>query len=647
VWLIAISVMVALTTFAAGLAGAPRADAVVGETEALRTEAATGDFVFTGRGWGHGVGMSQWGAWQAAKEGVTFDKILAFYYPGTTLTAMPDPDAVLKVRLSANPPDSTAVNFIQVDLKPSVTGATLVKKASSGEQTEVFPAGALMNVFNRDGKIVVVTGAGQQGPFDYVDLRPTRAATDTGDGRVVVQMRTSGTLYDSREYWGIIRVQPGDDPGELWVYNFVAVDKYVRDIGEVDLDWAMPSASGYAPEAVKAQAVAARTYALAKNGTLTDGWQDQYYGGYKLEVKAPGLADGAEDTAGLILTYNGKPASTYFSAHSGGYTTNTAWSGGTPPYIVSQPDPWSLKAPPYSASSAGPGWNWTYTISPPSLSAKVNNNLKNLSTGKTFDIGLVGRIEIVDRDTADPTSHVRTLRLTGEKGTAVVSATSLKSCLGLRSTLILTVTGGEPLEAGEFYDVGAGHLYHDQIARMVTAGLMGGYEGGLFKPDGSISRWQFAKISVNLYNVMHPDARIELVDVNTPPYADVPMKVGTLGDESDWVSAAKKAGLVRGVTSTSFQPYTILCRDEMAAMMCKALGWDDEAAALPATAVGFADVPVGSEYWASATYLKKQGILQGYPDPSDSGAVILKVDEAIKRQHVAVILCRVLDLAGH
>ena len=239
-------------------------------------------------------------------------------------------------------------------------------------------------------------------------------------------------------------MQPGDDPGKLWVYNFVPVDKYVRDIGEVDLDWAMPNASGYAPEAVKAQAVAARTYAMAKNGTLTDGWQDQYYAGYRLEAKYPGLARAAEETAGLILTYQGKPASTYFSAHSGGYTTDSAWSGAGSgkPYIVAQSDPWSLKAPPTSVSSAGPGWNWTYTISPPSLSAKVNNVLTDVNTKKKFDVGLLKRVEVATRDTADPSSHARTLKLTGDKGVAYVYATSLKSSLGLRSTLILTVTGG-------------------------------------------------------------------------------------------------------------------------------------------------------------------------------------------------------------
>ena len=201
-----------------------------------------------------------------------------------------------------------------------------------------------------------------------------------------------------------------------------------------------------------------------------------------------------------------------------------------------------------------------------------------MSTGKTFDIGLIGRVEVATRDTADPTSHARTLRLTGEKGTAQVSAISLKSCLGLRSTLILTITGGEPLAEGEFYDVGRNHQYHDQIARMVTAGLMNGYVGGLFKPEGSITRWQFAKIAVNLHNIMHPDDPIAVVDVSTAPFADVPARPGVLLDESDWVAAAKKAGLVTGTTGNNFQPYEVMRRDHMAAMMCRALGWEDEAA---------------------------------------------------------------------
>src|SRR3954464_13824027 len=54
-------------------------------------------FVITGHGWGHGVGMAQWGAYGYAKHGSTYNQILAHYYPGTTLK--PAPVARIKVLL--------------------------------------------------------------------------------------------------------------------------------------------------------------------------------------------------------------------------------------------------------------------------------------------------------------------------------------------------------------------------------------------------------------------------------------------------------------------------------------------------------------------------------------------------------------------
>jgi SpoIID/LytB domain protein len=599
--------------------------------------AAAGDFVFTGRGWGHGVGMSQWGAWQAAKEGVTFDKIVAFYYPGTTLEPLDDTDAEVRVRISSEPWTSNTINFVQVDLKPAVTAMMLLKHTSSGDDTQVIPVGSFINVLYSAGKVQVVTEEGAQGPFDYIEVRPVRTGDDPAEGRIAIQLKTSGKTLS---YRGAMRVQPGDDAGELWVYNTLPIEKYLRSIAEVDYDWAVPGSAAYAPEAVKAQTVAARTYALAKNGPLADNQYDQCYVGYTgrskpgatpFEALYPGIPASAEETAGLILRYQGKPIKAQFSAHSGGYTTNSAWSGITEAYLAAQPDPWSLEAPPASMSSAGPGYNWTYTISAADLSAE-------------FDVGMISRVEIVARDTADPESHVKTLRLIGDKGTTTVAATTLKSRLGLRSTLILSVTGGEPLGPGEFYDVGGSHIYHDQIARVVTAGLMSGYGSGLFGPGKTVTRWQFAKVAVNLYNIMHPSDQIAVVNVTAAPFGDVPAIPEETGDVSDWVAAAKKAGLVSGVTSTSFQPNAVVRRDQMATMLCRALGWEDKAADLPADAPGFADVPPGSTHWAAAAYLKQQGIIQGYLDPSGGSATLLRIDEPIKRQHVAVILCRVLDL---
>ena len=646
---------------------------------------AASSFTFVGRGNGHGVGMSQWGAWQAAREGKTYAQILAFYYPGTTLQAASDiydaADETLKVRISSRPWTSNTTSFSQVDLKPTVSPATL-----NGEQV---PVGALVRVTRNGSQVKVTVDGVNQGTFNYVDLKPT--GSGSAEGRINIQLKTTGgTTIDYREYWGVLRVQPGDDSGELWVYNFVDLEKYVRSIAEVEYDWATVGGDYYAFEAVKAQAVASRTYAMAKDGnTLADNWADQCYRGYSFEAKYPGIARAAEETAGQILTYAGEAITAFFSGHSGGYTTVSAWSGDSAlPYIVAQADPWSLKAP-----SSNAGWKWTYTISADSLSGKVNGSLKDTS-GKTVNVGLISSVEIATRDTSDATSHARTLRLTGSRGTATVSVLSFRSLIGssnLPSTLILTVngdagnTGGgnggvgtnfeggggstgtssgddgvgadaggsgsgsgggdaQALMPGEFYDVGADHLYHDAISRVVTAELMSGYDDGLFRPDGTVSRAQFAKIAVGLYNLVHPADTIQVVNATTKPFDDVPISTKTTGDISDWIAAAKQAGLISGLTTATFSPYDEVQRDQMASMMCRALGWDDEAALLSPDTPGFSDVPYGSTHWAAATYLMTQGILLGYGEPGEGAAPLLGAKEPIKRQHVAVILCRVLDL---
>ena len=620
---------------------------------------AADQFVFAGRGNGHGMGLSQWGAWQGAREGHGFADILAFYYPGATLEKVSDvagisaADTVLKVRVSANPPINNATIYSQVTLVPSVTEATLVKHTNGvGDETQVVPVGSLVTLSGSGGKVSVVTDAGATGPYDYVELRPAGANDGTAAGRVAVGLTPKGSsTVHSREYWGIIRVQYGDGQGELWAYNFVPLERYVRSIAEVEYDWATAGGGFYAPEAVKAQAVAARTYALAKGGdTLNDNWADQCYRGHTFEANNPGIAKAADDTAGLILTYQGEPITAYFSGHSGGYTTDSAWSGTKPPYIVARSDPWSLKAPP-PGTGKGPGWSWNYTISAASLSSKVNGSLKDIS-GATVNVGLIGQVDIVARDTADSWSHARQLRITGGGGSATVSVQSFRSLIGssnLPSTLILSVNGeggtGEPLAEGEFHDVGVDHLYHDQISRVVAAGLMSGYEGGLFKPEGTVTRAQFAKIAVNLYNLLNPGSEIQVVNVTAKPFGDVAIDSLTTGDASDWIAAAKKGGLVAGVTADTFAPYAEIRRDQMTTMICRALGWEDEASALRPATSGFADVPLGSVHYANANYLKEQGVMLGYEGPLGGSLTVLAVDEPIKRQHVAVILCRVLDPA--
>ena len=587
-------------------------------------------FVFSGRGYGHGVGMSQWGAWAAARGGLDHRAILAFYYPGTVLQSLSPANPELTVKLSGRPWDDVNTptqSFARVRLRGTVSGLTLVERTGSASRTREVTQGAPVTLAVQGGKVAVQVAAGGATLCDSVELRPVAA------GRVGVELSVGTTALPEREYWGGARVLP-DSSGGLTVFNLVSLERYLRSVAEVDYEWAQPGAPAYAAEAVKAQAVASRSYAVAnRDPYLNDNHYDQVYRGYSWEVDYPGIAQAAEGTANQVLVAGGGPISAFFSSSSGGYTTT--WGAGGDAWVVAKPDPYSLEAPP---DGPGPGYPWTFTISAADLTTKIGGMRD--AAGHVVDVGGVTRVEVASRDSADPASHAATLRLTGSKGAATVSAAALRARLGydsMRSTLIVEVRNPG------FSDVPPQHYYYAAIMRVGQAGLVGGFPDGTFRPENAVSRWQFAKMAVGLHNARFPDDQIPVVDVSGQPFWDVAVHVGVVGDESDWVAAAKKAGLVNGVSPTSFAAYAPVRRDQMATMLVRALGWEDEAAALPPGTTGFGDVAPSSPHFGPAAYLKSLEVLQGYEEPPGSGTFLLHAAEPTIRAHVAVVLRRVLD----
>jgi len=623
-WLVVLAALLAFS----GLLGSapPPAAAAVDSLDLKQTSSSPADtFIFYGRGWGHAVGMSQWGAWRAAREGRTFAQILAFYYPGTSLE--PVADTELLVKLSSEPwrdVASITQDFAALTLAPAGAAGTLAWSVGGAERQRPLAAGEQVTVTRAGAELGLSADPGQ--PAAWVELRP-------GDGgRAEVTFTAGGAALSPRQYWGRLRAEPAPAGGRLNAFNLVGLEPYLRSIAEVDYDWAQPEQPAYAPEAVKAQAVAARTYALShQEPYLDDNQYDQVYRGYTFERQYPGLGAAAEATAGLVLLYEGRPAETYFSASSGGYTAT--WNDAGPPYLVAQPDPYSLAAP-----LENPGWTWSFSIPAADLSQKVDG-LKN-TEGREVHLGAISRVEVASRDTEDLGSHARTLRLTGSGGTAVVPASAFRGRFGygsMRSTLITLI------DQPGFTDVAPGSLYEDEIERVAALGLMSGYADGSFGPLQPVSRWQFAKMAVLLHNQLFPEDLIALVDVPQSPFWDVAARPGIRGDESDWVAAARQAGLVVGTSATRFAPYTDVTRDQLASMIVRAMGWEEEAAAQPPDAPGFADVPASNPHAQAAAYLLGRGILRGYPDPDGTGAVLLRPPEPTKRAHAALILCRLVD----
>ena len=257
-------------------------------------------FLIDGRGWGHGIGMSQYGARGYAESGWPYGRILAHYYRGTELKIVPGRHVrVLLLERKATARISSATRFRVVDAR----GKKRKLKRGSVTLGRRAPGGKLK---------------GLKLPLRFV---PGAAPLEL-DGNAY-----RGTLLAHRA------------GKRLSVVNRLPLDRYLRGV----VPWEMPD--DWHREALKAQAVVARSYALAtlKPGKLYDLYADtrsQVYGGIRAEDPRTNRAIAA--TAGRALYWNGRVATTFYHSTSGGRTAPIAdvWPRATPlPYLVSVPDP--------------------------------------------------------------------------------------------------------------------------------------------------------------------------------------------------------------------------------------------------------------------------------------------------------------------
>ena len=355
-------------TLAAGLAAAGNAASVCTGTCFAAPAGSGALFVFSGHGWGHGVGMSQYGAYGYAQHGSTFQQILAHYYPGTALRPAP----------------GTTFRVLLADHKQKVT--------LSSELPFTVKDGAGRTVALQAGAVTFGTGlklAGQSltAPLTFLPGR-------------------GGSLTLTRAYRGRIQVDVVD--GKLRAVNIVGLEQYLYGVVPSE----MPSA--WAPQALEAQAVAARSYALAtrKVGAPYDAYSDtrsQMYLGLSNESAATTAAVTA--TRGQTLFFGNKVATTFFYSTSGGQTESSVdWTGTALPYLVSVPDPYD---------DISPYHNWGPV---PVTAQTISKALK--VTGPITDATTV----------ANAAGRVGKLNLMTPLTSQTVSATSLRSAIGLRST---------------------------------------------------------------------------------------------------------------------------------------------------------------------------------------------------------------------
>lgn len=347
-----------------------------------------------GRGFGHGIGLSQYGAQEAASQGVGWKRILRTYYPGTRLGRVggqvavhitADDDGDLRVRAR------DGLTLRQVGTTRSWSLERLDRRASQW-RVRADDRGRSRVEARRGGSWRVVKVV--RGEVDLSAPGPVTLVTPTG----------------ATAYRGRLRSAAADDSGLVRdTVNRVSLEDYLRGVvpREVPALWE--------PDAVRAQAVAARTYAAfersrpqAGHYQICDTTQCQVYGGADAEHPASDAAIRA--TRKRALVKGGDPVFAQFSASNGGYSV-----AGPFDYLPAREDPWD----PYT---------WTQVVP-----------VEDLETA--FDtIGDFDRVEVEQRDGNGAWGgRVTRVRVVGSEGSSTVSGDTFRIRLGLRSTLFREV----------------------------------------------------------------------------------------------------------------------------------------------------------------------------------------------------------------
>jgi stage II sporulation protein D len=300
-------------------------------------QAAKSSFVIRGAGFGHGIGLSQYGADGFAQHGFGYKDIVGHYYSGTGL-AVVSPAPTVRV-------------LLQSSSSPSFSGATKAgdRELDAGTTYSVRRAGASrVELHGASGRLL----ATYDGTLRVTGPAPLRLYGAAGNG------------VRSGRYRGALEFRAGSFSG-VSAINAVGLEDYIRGVVSAESPASWPAA------ALEAQAVVARSYAITTDaGSSSDGFtaypdtRSQMYRGVAAEF--PSTESAVRATRGQVVTYGGKPVVTYFFSTSGGRTENVENS-----FVGALPRPW-LKGVKDPFDSVSPRHRWgPYRMTLTQASAKL------------------------------------------------------------------------------------------------------------------------------------------------------------------------------------------------------------------------------------------------------------------------------------
>ena len=463
--------------------------------------AVPNEWIIVGSGWGHGVGLSQYGALGQALDGRSWQDILSHYYPGSSLSDSPV-DKQIIVGLSQ---DKTAV-FVRLD---KFTDDAQLEMSIDGNPVATIGSGTIIRIESNGNSVVTSGGddgrAESKGTGKKISFRISAGSglINTNSGTPETNAGSALSSPGHRYKYGTLNVvYGGDNDGRADLYTSISMrlaDEYPLGIAEMSSSW--PKA------ALVAQVVASRSYGLGKANSgirgncgchIYNNATDQVYVGYSKESDPwRDAVNSALNGAGqpAVLTFGGKAITAYFASSTGGRTMSTldAW-GGNVSWSQSVDDNWSLNA-------RNPNSRWGVRMSQSAMAAALGlSNVQSIDVVERYSSGAARTLVAKDSNGGSVTLSGRTFQARMKlKSTYVIGAVDI----ALADTL-----GGIPTQSG--FDEFA---YRAQQAAADIAALTPQYKAASEKADqaaaqASESRKKYLNIKTEIVKAQNELAEL-------------------------------------------------------------------------------------------------------------------------------------------
>jgi SpoIID/LytB domain protein len=404
-------------------------------------------FTITGAGFGHGVGMSQYGAQGMGLDGLNATQILNHYYPGTAVTSYQFSTNSIRVGILQ---DRTFV-AVRGELVPGAPSGGGFSIAVDANTPIAVAPGAVATFTTVNGATQVSASgkviAGTTVTLNWVNadtVMHVRSGVDAASAVAALGTATCiANACSSRYKYGTLEITSGaydDAIVDLVVVNTLRLsDEYLYGLGEVPSSWT--------EAAMQAQAIAGRSYAVKKTATrsgcncqIYSSTLDQAFVGYSKEIATSGNrwvqavnATIVDANNAYIVTKDGLPISTFYSSSTGGKSQPSAevW-GSAFSYLVSVDDRWSQDPRVTNPNSA-----WTDSIDQASLVTALRAqgvmvaDVSAMTVAENYPSGAIKVLNLTDS-----AGNVTTLTIAPGQP---VTPDELRGVLGTKSTFISAI----------------------------------------------------------------------------------------------------------------------------------------------------------------------------------------------------------------